>query len=401
MKTYRWLVLSGVVAIIAMASIPIAAQAPRPAASTAAPTWTPPRTAWGDPDLQGIWRGAGGAPFERPPQFEGREFLTDTEVAERIERGERRKALQLAGKQENRGFRNQPNYNSIISYSADPVRVSRRTSAIIDPSDGHLPPWTLEQVNRYEAREAATLGRGEADWTVDRPSGERCIPVVDAPVLGFWGMSLGGRTGGVAEADDTNNVGEGFGNGGGGGAGGRIVQAPGYLAITHEEAGDYQIIPLDGRPHLGSKLRQWQGDPVGHWEGNTLVIETTNIKYPYPVITSYGPAYPGDGETLRFIQRYTRVGPDTIEYSQTVDDPAVYTRPYTVVGELRRDDLYKVSAPICHEGHDDMPSALASARVDEESALENAADTRRQRESRLKQLKERAIKAAEEAKKSR
>jgi hypothetical protein len=405
MKLRCVVLIGALAAVVAVASVPIAAQAPPPAASNAAPTWTQPRTAWGDPDLQGIWRGMHRVPFERPPQYEGREFLTDAEVAERVRRGEERNALRLQGKQENRGFRNQPNYNSIVGYSADPIRVSRRTSAIIDPPDGRLPPWTLEQVNRYEAREAVTLGRGEGDWVVDRPAAERCIVIIEEPVLGYWGMALGGRSAGAAETADTVNLGEGFSNGGSPGGVRRILQAPGYAVITLEQGGsggqgpeDYRIVPLDGRPHLGSKFKQWMGDARGHWEGNTLVVETTNIKYPYPIISSYGPAYPGDGETLRFTERFTRVGPDTIEYRYTVDDPAVYTRPYTVLHELTRDDNYKVSPAICHEGHDDMPSALGSARVDEETALENARDTRRQREPRLKELKEEAVKAAEQKK---
>jgi hypothetical protein len=339
--------------------------------------------------------------FERPPQYEGREFLTDAEVAQLERTADERNELRRQGKLENRGNRNQPNYNSIVGYSPERARVSKRTSAIIDPPNGRLPPWTLEQVARYEMREAVTLGRGDSDWTVDRPTSERCIEVVAPPVLGYWGMSLGGRSSGVVETAQTLNVGEGFGNSAGGGLK-RVLQAPGYVAILEEESGlgggpaGSQIIPLDGRPHLGSKFKQWMGDARGHWEGNTLVVETTNIKYPYPIISSYGPAYPGDGETLRFTERFTRVGPDTIEYRYTVEDPAVYTRPYTVLEELTRDDNYKVSSLICHEGHDDMPSSLAVNRIDEENTLENARDTRLQREPRLKQLKEEAIKAAEQ-----
>jgi hypothetical protein len=345
--------------------------------------------------------------FERPPKYAGREFLTDAEVAELERRAEDRNAERLAGKQENRGFRSQPNYNSVVGYSADKARFSKRTSAIIDPPNGRLPPWTLEQVNLYEAREAATLGRGEADWTVDRPAGERCIPVLDVAAPGYWGMSLAGNTGFLSAGRGTESFerpeavagGEEFTNGGSAGGIRRFLQAPGWVAITYEEQGDYTIIPLDGRPHLGAKFRQWQGDMQGHWEGNTLVVETTNIKYPYPIITSYGNnQYPGDAVTLKLTERFTRLGPDTIEYRYTVEDPKVYTRPYTVLHELTRDDNYKVSAPICHEGHDDMPSALASGRVDEETALENAADTRLAREPRLKQVKEEAIKAAEQKK---
>ena len=405
---YRGFVSFGaVVAVVAVASAPIAAQAPRAAASTGAQatSYTPPRTAWGEPDLQGLWQGDQRINFERPPELGGREWYTDAEVAEKERKANERNDLRLNGKQENRGNRNQPNYNAIVGYSPDRAQYAKRTSAIVDTPDGRLPPWTPEQVKRYEAREAATLGRGEADWVVDRPTSERCIPVIPFPVLGFWGMTQSGHNAGVAETAETVNVGEGYSNSTSGGGPYRIVQTPGFVALLQEESGlgggqaGFQIISLDGRPHLGPKFRQWMGDSVGHWEGNTLVIETTNIKYPYPIITSYGPTYPGSGETLRFTQRFTRTGPDTMEFRYTVDDPGVYTRPYTVVHEMSRDDNYKISALACHEGHDDMPSALASGRVDEETALDNANDTKIQREPRLKELKEQAIKAVEQMKK--
>ena len=421
---YRWLVLFGVLAtVVAVGWVPIAGQAPRTAASTAAPTYTPPKTAWGDPDLQGLWRSLHRVDFERSPKYAGREFLTDAEVAELERRAEAQNADRLAGKLENRGFRSQPNYNSIVGYSADRARYSKRTSAIIDPPDGHLPPWTLEQVALYEQREEWTVGRGEADSWVDRPPGERCIEVLDFVAPGYWGMSLSGQTGflssvrAVAEKGGSGgglggggsaaiarpealNGGEEFTNAGSAGGPARFVQAPGYVAITREDGNDYSIIPLDGHPHLSAKFRQWKGDVRGHWEGNTLVVETTNLKFPYPIIMTYGNnQYPGDALTLRITQRYTRTGPDTIEYKYTVEDPKVYVRPYTVLYELTRDDNYKVTAPICHEGHDDMPSALASGRVDEETALENANDSKASRAPRLQQLKEEAIKAAEQMKK--
>ena len=406
---YRWLVLSGAfVVIVAVGSVPVAGQAPQAGAGAADTTYSPPRTAWGDPDLQGIWRGLHRVNFERAPEDAGREFRTEAEVAALEAEGERRNALRLSGVQENRGDRNQPNYNSVVMYKADKIRYSRRTSAIIDPPDGRLPPWTLKQIEHYEAREAATLGRGDSDSWFDRPAGERCIPIVEAAVLGYYGMLNGGRNAGVAEADGTNNLGEGFSNDASPGGVRRFMQAPGYVALTFDESvtlgnavEDYRIIPLDGRPHLGPKFKQWTGDVRGRWEGNTLVVETTNIKFPTPIITSYGDAYPGDGETLRFTERFTLIGPDTIEYRYTIDDPAVYTEPYTVLHELTRDDTYKVSADICHEGHDDMPSSLAAGRLDEENAMEGAKDTRLERAPRFRELKEEAMKAAAQGKGSR
>lgn len=395
---YRAVLFGVLLALVAVAPAPILGQAP----PVAAGDWTQPRTAWGDPDLQGLWRSLHRVPFERPPQYEGREFLTDAEVAEQVRRGEQRNVLRLAGKQADAclyGYRPDPNYNSALGYSAEPIRVSKRTSAIIDPPTGRLPAWTPEQVERYEAREAATLGRGETDWTVDRPAQERCLPIIRIAALGFWGMALGGQSFRAPGAADTLNLGAGLSGPGGIGAK-RILQAPGYVVITHEEQGDYEMIRLDG-PALAPKYRQWLGDGRGHWEGTTLVVETANIKYPYPTIPNYGLVYPGNGETLRLTERFTLLGPDTIEYRYTIDDPAVYTQPYTVLHELTRDEQYKVSVPICREGHDAMPSLLAGARADEETALENAAETRRLREPRLTELKKDAVRAAEHAKTAR
>ena len=155
----RCLILFGALAaLVAVGSVPMAAQAP----TKPTKPWTQPRTAWGDPDLQGIWRGLTAVPIERPAEFEGREFLTDAEVAVKVKKMQEVAALRLAGKKEFRGFRATPGYNQIFSYEKDSAnpRVSRRTSAIIDPPNGHLPPWTLEQVRRYEEREAATRGHG-------------------------------------------------------------------------------------------------------------------------------------------------------------------------------------------------------------------------------------------------
>ena len=407
----RRLVLCGASALVVavMASVPVAGQAPGAAAintAAGAATYTPPRTAWGDPDVAGVWRGRHAISFEREPG-ETREFLTDAEVAEMERKADVRNDLRLEGKSENRGNRNQPNYNSVVSYNAERAQHAKRTSAIIDPPDGLLPAWTLEQVKYYEKREAMTAGRGDSDSWIDRPTSERCIPVIAPPILGFWGMALKGVNAGVAETAGTNNQGEGYSNTSRGGGGPyRIVQSPGYAVILQEQSGlgggiaGSRVIPLDGRPALAQKFQHWMGSARGHWEGgNTLVVVTTNILYPGPHITSYGDNYPGDGSTLTFTERFMRTGPETMEYRYTVDDPGVYVRPYTVLHELGLYSDYKISNLICHEGHDDMPSALAAGRFDEVTASDNAMDTRNQRAPRLKQLKEEAMKAAEMMKK--
>ena len=215
-------------------------------------------------------------------------------------------------------------------------------------------------------------------------------------------MALKGKAGGVAPTAGTNNVGEGYSNSRRGGGPYRIVQSQEYVVILQEQQGlgggnaGSRVIPLDGRPVLSSQTFQhWMGTSRAHWDGDTLVVVTTNITYPGPVITSYGPNYPGTGETLTFTEQYTRTGPDTLDYRYTVDDPGVYVQPYTVQHELGLFNDYKISAVICHEGHDDMPAALAAGRFDEYSAIDNAVDTKLQREPRFRELKAEAVEAAE------
>ena len=407
--TYRCFAFFGALAAVlaAVAAVPIAAQAPAAVAGSAAETYTPPRTAWGDPDLQGIWRGMKRVDFERKVG-ETREFYTDAEVADMEKTANGRNADRLAGKQENRGFRNQPNYNSVVGYIAGDAQYSTRTSSIIDPPDGRLPAWTLEQVKYYEAREAITAGRGDADWTVDRPISERCLPVLALPVMGNWGMGLRGKRptfGFIVNAGVLDGGASGGGSGTGVDGPYRIVQGPGYVVILEEQQGigggnaGHRIITLDGRPALSQKFRNYMGSARGHWEGNTLVVVTTNVVYPGPVITSYGPSYPGTGSTLTFTERYTRTGPETMDFRYTVDDPGVYVRPYTVQHDFTLHNDYKISNVICHEGHDDMPSALAAGRFDEETSIDMVRETRLTREERFGKLKEESMQVAEEMKK--
>ena len=376
-------------AVVVVASVPLAGQAARTAESPPAPTesWTE-RTAWGDPDLQGLWRFTP-TDFERPEEFAGRAFLTDAEYAAKRRAAEERQAFRLSGRATNRAYRRQENYNSVFSQSDEPVRVNRRTSTIIDPPDGLLPPWTLEQVKRWEEREAATRGRGEGQAVSDVNSGARCISDVSASKVGAWGLGFGGRRSTIADGDALGRV-DRYDAGVK-----RILQAPGWVAMLEEEEGEYFYVPLDGRPAPGPTIRQWGGSSRGHWEGNTLVVEITNVKYDYPVIqTEGGEAYAGSGETLRVIQRFTRTGPASLDYRFTVEDPVVYTRPYTVVHEMYRDDDYKISPDMCHENNRSLGNAFANARADEFQAIENGAHSTRVRQPRLEELKKRAQEAA-------
>ena len=398
----RYVVLLGVlVALVAAASVSSAGQAPGTAGKTAAAAkqWTQPRTAWGDPDLQGIWQGVGGAPLERPQRFAGREFLTDAEVAAKEQDARARDAQRLAGTAEEFGFRLQPNYNGVFQgtpTTSPNFRISRRTASIIDPPDGRLPPLTPEALKRWEARDAASRGRGESDTPLDRALPERCINVETAGRVGSWG--LGGQVAdtSVSAAAARTDIGlVGNGEGGGGGGGWRqILQGPGYVVMLMQSDGGgggqekFRIIPLDRRPALGPKVRQYMGEARGHWDGNTLVVEITNLAFADPIFTTYGQAaYPGSSETLRIVERYTLLGADSLEYRYTIDDPETYTRPYTVFREFARDDGFALAPELCHEVNRDMGAILASARADEVAAVEFAAESAQKRRQRLEEVK--------------
>ena len=389
--------LGALAAVAAVAAVPVAAQAPQGGNNTVAKA-APLRTAWGDPDVQGIWDARIRVPFQRA-RGETREFLTDAEVAAKEEaanqREANREALIDSGEYIAIGERYFPVDPGIFRDGSGGVRrdvkVSRRTSAIIDPPSGRLPPWTRAQMKRWEAREEASRGRGESDSWEDRALGERCmtrLSPASAPAVRSPMLSLGANTdGGSASRDADRNVGSPI---------RRIMQFPGYVAITtleigHAGEGSYRIISLDGRPTLGPAIRQWQGDSRGHFEGETLVIEVTNINGNQnggpisPARTST--VYPGSGETLRVIERYKRIDADTLEYRVTVEDPETYFRPYTVLRALSRDDNYEMQPFHCHEGHRSIGGAMAQARADEQSALEYGIESQNERFERYELLK--------------
>jgi hypothetical protein len=211
---------------------------------------------------------------------------------------------------------------------------THRTSLIVDPPDGRLPAYTPEVAKRVkaesDARQARLAGKAPILTWTDLDPGERCI-TDGLPMLPY--------------AYNNNYL---------------ILQSPGYVTILHEMFHDYRIVPLDGRPHVGSAIRQWLGDRRGHWEGNTLVIETTNFSK--NVADTNNPR--GAGENLRLVERFTRTGPASLEYKFTVEDPTTFTKPWTGVVPMTTDqaragatvgELYEYA---CHEGNYAVPSAL-------------------------------------------
>ena len=324
--------MSGPLALIA----PLEGQSASPAVKTApAKAWKAPRTPDGHPDLQGIWTNSTLTPLERPPQFANKPVLSEADAAaferESLTQGNRDRRDGGADVDVGRA------YNELFFEHGKLARLdgSIRTSLIIDPSDGRIPSFTPEAQKRLEAtRQQARLH--PADGPEDRSLAERCL---------FWATA-----GPPMLPGPYNNSYQ-------------IYQTPGYVTIFSEMIHESRIIPLDGRGHLPANVRKWTGDSVGHWEGDTLVIDTTNF--------NDQTRFRGSDANLHIIERLTRVAPDTIAYRFTIDDPSTFSRPWTA--EL---PFLATSSPIyeyaCHEGNYALADILKGAR-----AQERPADTRK------------------------
>jgi hypothetical protein len=320
----------------ALSSVPLFAQtAAESTTESGSMQW---RTPWGDPDLQGVWRYEAAIPFERPAGEE-RAFLSDEEVA-KIARDENERAAKLL-----EGFEGEDvgrasladspiqgnEYNSFWQDQGRPRKAYRQTSLIVDPPNGRL-PYT-EDARKAAARSEAIYGVGPYESYLDPDTGERCL------TDGITAMMWRGPNGG------TN----------------RIVQSVGYVTILHEEFRDRRIIPVDGREHRS--IRQWFGDTVGRWEGDTLVVETTEFidrtNYEWDNL------WTRVSDELRLVERFRRVSSDEMEYTITVEDPKTFTRPWTAVIPIARlpqgTQIYEYA---CHEGNYAMTNLLRGARVD-------------------------------------
>ena len=336
--------LASICALLSLLSAHVAGQTPSSTAKARpAPNWTPPRTPDGHPDLQGIWTTATLTPLERPPEFAGTPVLTQAEAA-----AYERQLLQ-AGNRDRRDGSAEADvgraYNEFWFDRGTKIVGSRRTSLIVDPPEGRVPPLTPAAQKRLDAA-LVNARLHPADGPEDRPLAERCLlwPTAGPPMLpGAY----------------NNNY--------------QIVQAPGYVTIVVEMIHDIRVIPTDGRPHLPPGVRQWMGDPRGHWEGNTLVVETTNFTDKTSDVGAgmQRATFRGSDDRLRLIERFTRVDKDTILYEFTVDDPTAFTKPWTAQIPMTRspDRLFEYA---CHEGNYAMTGVLAGARA-EEKKIEDAA----------------------------
>ena len=300
----------------------------------------PLRTAWGDPDLQGVWNNATTTPLQRPPELAGKDTLTDEEVAQRDVQFAEARSLDRRD-DEAPGLGTEPGgrltvadvsraYNEFWVERGKTI-ANNRTSIIVDPGDGRLPPLTSDGQRRTEARVEFRRGRGPSDSWEDRRLAERCIIYRGIPAMPTL---------------YNNNY--------------QIAQTPEYVAIFQEHIHEVRVIPIDGRSHLDDGVRQWLGDSRGHWEGETLVVETTNF-HDQALIRGFNG---GLGESLRVVERFTRVNADSIDYQFTVIDPTTWTRPWSGSLPMTRSEglVYEYA---CHEGNRGMFNLLAGARVEE------------------------------------
>jgi hypothetical protein len=308
-------------------------------AKTADRSWTPPRTVDGQPDLQGVWANNNATPLERPKELAGRAFLTEQEVAalkkkaDELFSGDSDAAFgdtvflsALANVQGTKsGFKSTDgetgDYSSVWTVERD---WDNRTSLITDPSDGRLPAMTKQAEQKQLAVAAARKGRPSGPE--DRSLSERCI-TFGSPRLGAGYNSY-------------------F----------HIVQSGKTVAILMETIHDVRLIPLDRSPHLPSNIRTWLGDPRGRWEGDTLVVDTTN--YLPGVFMNVST------EKLHVVERFSRADADTLKWEVTVDDPGAWSKPWTAMIPLRRskDAIYEYA---CHEGNYGLADILAGARAEE------------------------------------
>jgi hypothetical protein len=298
-----------------------------PAAPVKSKAGAAPRTPDGHPDLQGIWSNATVTPLERPSELAGKAVLTDEEAAEFAKETVQRNNVDL---QRQKGTEADVGraYNDFWYDRGTRTIKTHRTSLIVDPPDGRIPALTPDAQKRMAARtEQRRLH--PADGPEDRSLSERCLN---------W------RTAGppMVPSAYNNNY--------------EIVQTPDTVVIFNEMIHDARIIPMDGRPHLQSGIRQWLGDSRGHWEGDTLVVETTNF--------TNKTAFQGSTEHMRLTERFKRVDADTLLYEFTVNDPEAFTKPWTAqIPSVRSDGaIYEYA---CHEGNYGLFGILSSARAEE------------------------------------
>ena len=292
--------------------------------------WTVPRTSWGHPDLEGLWTNATLTPFQRPPELGTKAFYEPDEVT----------AVEQERRAQTNADRELPpgqvgSYNDFFFERGSGIVASRRTSLVIDPPDGRIPALTAEAQRKVDAR-TQYAAQHPADTVADRWLTERCI-------------LFGGAVPMFPEPYNNNY---------------KIVQTPDNMTILIELNHETRVIPLDGRPPLPEEMSQWIGDSRGRWDGDTLVVETRNLKFNEQ--SRFGVQYLNgiSDENLRVTERFTRTAADTILYQATIEDPTIFTAPWTVEIPLARADgpIFEVA---CHEGNYGLANILSGHRAEE------------------------------------
>jgi hypothetical protein len=299
--------------------------------------YTPPKTPWGHPDLQGVYtnRDEANTPLERPDEFKGRDpkTFTQAEIAELIKKRQAQAAA-IAG-----GIGGAETGAGPTHWYEHLLGSGSRPWFIVDPEDGKLPAMTPQALRREAA--AAVLndarnGEGRADSWLDRSLYDRCI------TRGLPGSMMPAIYGNAYE----------------------IVQTPDAVAIRYEMIHETRVIPLDGRPHVAPAIRTYLGDARARWDGNTLVIETTN----FTNRTHFGYNNRFNSEAFRLVERFTPVASDRVQWEVTFNDPEVWTRPWTFTMPLIRDDSQQIFEYACHEGNRGLEHILKGARADDARA---------------------------------
>ena len=307
MKRYLTLVL--------LAAGIAAAQAPKPKA------YVPPKTPWGDPDLQGLWPGSVNIPLQRPENMGDRDTLTEQEVKARDTASKQRVAT-----------------GTWIEY----YPASSQASLVVDPKNGRLPPMLPEADRRNKA-----VRGGLGPPTLSSPE-VRADSVED---FDLWGRCITkGLVGSMLPGNLYNK-------------GNRIIQAPGIFVIQNEMVHETRIVPTDGRPHRGKDIRTYMGDARGHWEGNTMVVENTNF---VKDIAMNGINFALLTDQLRIVERFARIAPDKLSYDATIEDPGTWARPWTMHVTYPLDPTYELYEYACHEANYGMADILKGARMEEQ-----------------------------------
>lgn len=329
--------------LLAASALPaVAQQADLSVLPAISKSYKPKKTAWNEPDFRGGWPidHLNGTPMQRDPAQGNRQLLTDEEFAARTQRVEG--AAARYDKEEKGDQLGQGHW-------VEMGKPSRRTSLLVSPANGRLPPLTEEGKRRSAQMHSSWRKNQSYDWTTDFDTWDRCI--------------TRGMPASMLPMQYNNGI--------------RIFQSPGLVAIQLEMIHEVRIIPTDGRRALPTAIEHWLGESRGHWEGaNTLVVETTNLKPGPSATNTVTSGSPPENDTpisrdAHIVERFTMTGPDTIAYEITYSDPVIYTAPWTVRLDWRRNDKYQFFEYACHEGNVQVRNYITASRA--ERALKNAA----------------------------